>query len=120
MSTPQTDTSQPPSMTGYAPYPGQQWGPPVVGQPVGAPQGTRSSLGMGHAMTLIGNIIASVGIIVLAFSLATVTVYPDYSTGFMADHFSMGFGAIMFTLGTLLVGIGALIRSFGVYLTAAK
>ncbi len=121
MYAPQPNVNQPPMTTGYAPGPApeRQWGPPVMAQPVGAPPPTPVSARTGHGIVLIGNILIAAGVMVLAFSLATVTVYPDTS-GFYSDHWSLGLGAIVFTVGMLLVGIGFLIRSFGIFLTATK
>jgi hypothetical protein len=56
------------------------------------------------------------GVIILAFSLSTVTFAIKDNPN--PDQVSLGIGAIFLTVGGLLAGIGFLVRSFGAYMAA--
>ena len=125
MSVSQTDVNQqqPGTSYGYDQQPGQAPGPqpaytqqPMYAQPIAYAQPIMMSPRSAHMMTFAGNLIIGIGVIILAFSLSTITVY--FPSTYTQGSSTVSMGAIVMTIGVLVIGIGAILRSIGVYVVS--
>ena len=99
--------------------------PPQAATPYGAPMGPvpygylpMAAPRYGPFLALLGTLIIGIGAIVLAFALGSIGfgnpqtsgTYPNYTV--TVSVWSTGF-----TVGTLLIGVGIILRGFGAFMT---
>ncbi len=101
----------PPYQPSSMPQPGPSSGPPMGGPAWGTtPQPWR----LGPFLAFVGAVLIGIGAIVLAFTLGSITVTAPLVSG---TTITIGVQSAAFLFGLPLVGVGIIVRAFGVLLT---